>query len=277
MPALRGRLGKGVGIAGPVEPRRGPTSGRQAARFGPALDLRPHRRAERRTIDPKARGGARPPPPRRAVRRRPARTRRPSGTPPAGVPAQRFADGSVKGSGSRARGTPTWADFWTPGGQNSAQPFDLRPHGRAERRTIDPKARGGPAAGAELHGPPAERRSANARTRRHASATLAAIPELDGQQPMPLDGYDLAVKTLGPCRHDSPLAELLYDRRSSHHWVDASDRVLHRRHRGDGPRARRGGRPAARASRPAARAARSSSTRRRRASGSSPAAGSAPA
>ena len=44
--------------------------------------------------------------------------------------------------------------------------------------------------------------------------------------PMPLDGYDLTVKTLGPCRRDSPLAELLYLRRSSHHWVDASDRVL---------------------------------------------------
>jgi 6-phosphofructokinase 1 len=43
---------------------------------------------------------------------------------------------------------------------------------------------------------------------------------------MPLDGYDLTVKKLGPCRRDSPLAELLYLRRSSHHWVDASDRVL---------------------------------------------------
>jgi 6-phosphofructokinase 1 len=42
----------------------------------------------------------------------------------------------------------------------------------------------------------------------------------------PLDGYDLTVKTLGPCRRESPLAELLYLRRSSHHWVDASDRVL---------------------------------------------------
>jgi 6-phosphofructokinase 1 len=48
----------------------------------------------------------------------------------------------------------------------------------------------------------------------------------DGQQAMPLDGHDLTVKTLGPCRHDSPLAELLYLRRTSHHWVDASDRVL---------------------------------------------------
>ena len=42
----------------------------------------------------------------------------------------------------------------------------------------------------------------------------------------PLDGFDLRVKTLGPCRRESPLAELLYLRRSSHHWVDASDRVL---------------------------------------------------
>ena len=41
-----------------------------------------------------------------------------------------------------------------------------------------------------------------------------------------LDGYDLTVKTLGACRRESPLTELLYLRRSSHHWVDASDRVL---------------------------------------------------
>ena len=54
----------------------------------------------------------------------------------------------------------------------------------------------------------------------------AAISEHDAQFPTPLDGYDLAVKTLGPCRRESPLAGLLYDRRSSHHWVDASDRVL---------------------------------------------------
>src|SRR6478736_8488632 len=52
------------------------------------------------------------------------------------------------------------------------------------------------------------------------------MPELDGQSASPLDGYDLTVKTLGPCRRDSPLAALLYSRRSSHHWVDASDRVL---------------------------------------------------
>ena len=42
----------------------------------------------------------------------------------------------------------------------------------------------------------------------------------------PLDGHDLRVKALGPCRRDSPLAELLYTRRTSHHYVDASDRVL---------------------------------------------------
>ena len=56
--------------------------------------------------------------------------------------------------------------------------------------------------------------------------TLLAISELDGQPATPLDGFDLAGKTLGECRRDSPLASLLYDRRSSHHWVDASDRVL---------------------------------------------------
>jgi hypothetical protein len=53
-----------------------------------------------------------------------------------------------------------------------------------------------------------------------------AIPEIVGKPVPPLDGYDLTVKTLGPCRRESPLAELLYLRRSSHHWVDASDRVL---------------------------------------------------
>jgi 6-phosphofructokinase 1 len=56
--------------------------------------------------------------------------------------------------------------------------------------------------------------------------TAEAIPELDGQPAAPLDGYDLTVKKLGSCRRDSPLAELLYLRHSSHHWVDASDRVL---------------------------------------------------
>jgi 6-phosphofructokinase 1 len=52
------------------------------------------------------------------------------------------------------------------------------------------------------------------------------VPEIDGALALPLDGQDLTVKTLGPCRHDSPLADLLYIRRTSHHWVDASDRVL---------------------------------------------------
>ena len=41
-----------------------------------------------------------------------------------------------------------------------------------------------------------------------------------------MHAIDTTVKGLGECRHDSPLAELLYLRRSSHHWVDASDRVL---------------------------------------------------
>jgi 6-phosphofructokinase 1 len=52
------------------------------------------------------------------------------------------------------------------------------------------------------------------------------MPHIDGQAALPLDGYDLTVKTLGPCRRDSPLTDLLYLRRSSHHWVDANDRVL---------------------------------------------------
>jgi 6-phosphofructokinase 1 len=56
--------------------------------------------------------------------------------------------------------------------------------------------------------------------------TAGTISELDGQPLPPLDGHDLTVKSLGPCRHDSPLAELLYLRHSSHVWVDASDRVL---------------------------------------------------
>ena len=37
---------------------------------------------------------------------------------------------------------------------------------------------------------------------------------------------DLTVSRLGECRIDSPLARLLYIRRSSPHWVDAADRVL---------------------------------------------------
>jgi 6-phosphofructokinase 1 len=48
----------------------------------------------------------------------------------------------------------------------------------------------------------------------------------DDRPALPLEGFDLQVKTLGPCRRDSPLAELLYTRRTSHHYVDASDRVL---------------------------------------------------
>jgi 6-phosphofructokinase 1 len=56
--------------------------------------------------------------------------------------------------------------------------------------------------------------------------TAQAMNHVDGPPTMPLDGYDLTVKKLGPCRRDSPLAELLYLRVSSHHWVDASDRVL---------------------------------------------------
>jgi 6-phosphofructokinase 1 len=52
------------------------------------------------------------------------------------------------------------------------------------------------------------------------------LTETDGPPATALDGYDLRAKTLGECRIDSPLAELLYIRRSSFHWVDASDRVL---------------------------------------------------
>lgn len=43
---------------------------------------------------------------------------------------------------------------------------------------------------------------------------------------MELDGLDLAVKTLGPCRIDSPLAGLLLDRRSTHNYIEEGDRVL---------------------------------------------------
>ena len=41
-----------------------------------------------------------------------------------------------------------------------------------------------------------------------------------------IDDLDLTIRSLGECRHDSPLAELLYLRPSSNHWVDAEDRVL---------------------------------------------------
>jgi 6-phosphofructokinase 1 len=43
---------------------------------------------------------------------------------------------------------------------------------------------------------------------------------------MMMEGHNLAVKTLGPCRLDSPLAPLLEARRTSPHYVDESDRVL---------------------------------------------------
>src|SRR3954465_4759077 len=41
-----------------------------------------------------------------------------------------------------------------------------------------------------------------------------------------MPAVDLTVSQLGECRIYSPLAQLLYIRRSSPHWVDASDRVL---------------------------------------------------
>jgi 6-phosphofructokinase 1 len=59
-----------------------------------------------------------------------------------------------------------------------------------------------------------------------SSRTRRVLSENDGVPAPALDGYDLRAKTLGECRIDSPLAELLYIRHSSHHWVDASDRVL---------------------------------------------------
>jgi len=43
---------------------------------------------------------------------------------------------------------------------------------------------------------------------------------------MLLDGWDLTVTTLGPCRIDSPMAQLLAHRRSTHNYVDEGDRVL---------------------------------------------------
>ena len=43
---------------------------------------------------------------------------------------------------------------------------------------------------------------------------------------MLLDGLDLSVKTLGPCRIDSPMAGLLSDRRSTHNYMQEGDRVL---------------------------------------------------
>ena len=41
-----------------------------------------------------------------------------------------------------------------------------------------------------------------------------------------LQAQDLVIKTLGPCRIDSPLGSLVTDRRPSYHNVDESDRVL---------------------------------------------------
>jgi 6-phosphofructokinase 1 len=41
-----------------------------------------------------------------------------------------------------------------------------------------------------------------------------------------LERLDLNVKTLGPCKRDSPLAEWLHKRHVSEHYVDSDDRVL---------------------------------------------------
>jgi 6-phosphofructokinase 1 len=38
---------------------------------------------------------------------------------------------------------------------------------------------------------------------------------------------DLVIKTLGPCRIDSPIASVLGERRTSQHYVDEADRVLY--------------------------------------------------
>lgn len=43
---------------------------------------------------------------------------------------------------------------------------------------------------------------------------------------MMMEGHDLTVKTLGPCRIESPIAPLLESRRTSAHYVDENDRVL---------------------------------------------------
>ncbi len=47
-----------------------------------------------------------------------------------------------------------------------------------------------------------------------------------GTGPPLLGGHDLKVKTLGPCRRDSPLADLLRARRRSLNSMEESDRVL---------------------------------------------------
>ena len=41
-----------------------------------------------------------------------------------------------------------------------------------------------------------------------------------------LEQADLAIKTLGACRIDSPLAPLLASRNQSIHYVEESDRVI---------------------------------------------------
>lgn len=43
---------------------------------------------------------------------------------------------------------------------------------------------------------------------------------------MMMEGHELTVKTLGPCRLDSPLRPLLEERRTTEHYVDENDRVL---------------------------------------------------
>ena len=43
---------------------------------------------------------------------------------------------------------------------------------------------------------------------------------------MMMEGQELTVKTLGPCRLDSPLAPMLEARQASQHYVDETDRVL---------------------------------------------------
>jgi 6-phosphofructokinase 1 len=43
---------------------------------------------------------------------------------------------------------------------------------------------------------------------------------------MMMAGHELSVKTLGPCRLESPLAPLLESRRTTEHYVDENDRVL---------------------------------------------------
>jgi 6-phosphofructokinase 1 len=61
-------------------------------------------------------------------------------------------------------------------------------------------------------------------------ATLGLPPNPD-ISPLPrlrfvLEPKDLVIKTLGPCRIDSPLGDLLAGRRPSYYNVDETDRVL---------------------------------------------------